>query len=130
MSFGPLANVVVADAGPLIALARSASLTILTAVFARTLMTRTILNECLARSDRPDANMIRSAVDSGWLEVVPEVTPAGTWGIDAGETSAIGVARTLGVGLLMDDRAGRRIAASPCSFGATIGTTVPASSSP
>jgi predicted nucleic acid-binding protein len=105
-----LAEVVVADAGPLIALARIGALLTLRAVFSRTLVTSTVFNECVARPDRPDGALIQSAVDSGRLELVPAPVPAPDWGLDAGEASAIQVARDLGAGLLMDDRAGRRVA--------------------
>jgi len=106
-----LADIVVADAGPLIALARIAGLGMLQAIFQRTLITRTVLDECVARPDRPDGLLIQSAVDCGWLELAAEVTPAEDWGLDAGETSAINLARARNVGILMDDRAGRRVAA-------------------
>lgn len=106
----PLDKVVVADAGPLIGLSRVTSLSVLPAVFARTLVTQTVLDECLARPDRPEGPLIQSAVDSGWLEMAAEVVPPADWGLDAGETSAIATARDLGAGLLIDDRAARRIA--------------------
>ena len=86
------------------------SLSVLPAVFARTLITRTVLEECLARPDRPEGAPIQSAVDSGWLSVVSEVAPPSDWALDAGETSAIAAARDLGAGLLIDDRAARRVA--------------------
>ena len=57
-------------------------------------------------------------MSSGWLELVTEEPHApADWGLDAGETSAIQVARDLGAGLVMDDRAGRRIASG---FGAPV----------
>ncbi len=55
-----MVDVVVADAGPLIGLSRVVSLSVLPAVFARTLITRTVLEECLARPDRPEGVLIQS----------------------------------------------------------------------
>ena len=106
----PSAKVVVADAGPLIGLSRVVSLSILPAVFARTLITRTVLEECLARPDRPEGALIQSAADSGWLNLVTDAAPPSGWELDAGETSAMATARDLGAGLLIDDRAARRVA--------------------
>jgi uncharacterized protein len=108
----PSVSVVVADAGPLIALSRVTDLSVLRAVFTRALVTRTVLDECLARPDRPEGAHIQAAVDAGWLELVADAESAADWGLDAGETSAIAVARTLGAGLLLDDRAARRVASA------------------
>ncbi len=101
---------VVTDAGPLIALARVLDLASLPAVFTQVLVTPTGLDACLVRADRPETGPIRAAVDAGWLERVAEVSPRGDWGLGAGETSAIDIALSRGLGVLMDDRARRRIA--------------------
>lgn len=42
--------------------------------------------------------------------LVAEVAPPLDWALDAGKASAIATARDLGTGLLIDDRAARRVA--------------------
>ncbi len=109
-------RVVIADAGPLIALARIESLGLLRALFGRVCITATVRDEILpADSGFPDAGLLARTLAEGWIEVVDE--PSDGWrplnpGIDAGEASAICAAcrwRDAGdaVLLVMDDRAGR-----------------------
>ena len=106
----PSAEVVVADAGPLIALARIDALNLLAGVFEQTLVTDTVLAECLARPDRPEGVAIRAATEAGWL-IQEADPPAGPdWGLGAGETSALGLALARGAVILADDRAARRVA--------------------
>lgn len=105
-----MAEVVVADAGPLIALARVIDLALLPEVFARALVTETVLSECLVRDDRPEGAVISAAIGNGWLIRLPDPPLDTDWGLGPGEASAIAAARARGAGLLMDDRAGRRIA--------------------
>jgi predicted nucleic acid-binding protein len=106
----PSVDVIVADAGPLIALARIKSLPLLRAVFARTLVTETVVAECLAGPDRPDRAAISSAVDERWLQVISGIAAETDWGLDAGEASTIAAALARRAGVIMDDRAGRRVA--------------------
>jgi predicted nucleic acid-binding protein len=109
-------KVVIADAGPLIALARADALPLLHALFGRVHITRTVLNEILpVDSAFPDAELLMQTLDEGWIEVM-DVDSAG-WqpmnpGVDAGEASAIHAAcveQEAGnaVLLIIDDRAGR-----------------------
>lgn len=105
-----MVEAVVADAGPLIALARIQGLPLLRAVFARTLVTETVLGECLAGRDRPGGAAISAAVDDGWLLVIPGAAAASDWDLDAGEASTIAAALAPRYGVIMDDRAGRRVA--------------------
>lgn len=109
-------RVVIADAGPLIALARVDSLVLLRGLFGRVCVTATVRDELLpAASSFPDADLLARTLAEGWIEVVD--TPQGEWkplnpGVDAGEASAIHTAsvwRDAGdaVLLVMDDRAGR-----------------------
>jgi predicted nucleic acid-binding protein len=110
-------RVVIAGAGPLIALARIESLRLLPKLFARVCITRAVRDEILpAGASFPDAAALSRALAEGWIDVVDESLD-GEWkplnpGIDAGEASAIALAcrwRDAGdeVLLVMDDRAGR-----------------------
>ncbi|GHU07539.1 DUF3368 domain-containing protein [Betaproteobacteria bacterium] len=111
-------RVVIADAGPLIALARINSLNLLRDLFGRVLITRTVKDEILppATVGRfTDAEVLSHTLDEGWIEVFD--IPLNDWkplnpGVDPGEGSAIHAAcnwRDAGdaVLLVMDDRAGR-----------------------
>lgn len=109
-------HVVIADAGPLIALARIDALHILRDLFGRVHITRIIHGEILPSAGCfVDATSLTQALVDGWIEIV-EVDMAG-WqplnpGVDPGEASAIHIAclwREAGdaVLLLIDDRAGR-----------------------
>ncbi|MFT3803288.1 MAG: DUF3368 domain-containing protein [Burkholderiaceae bacterium] len=109
-------RVIIADAGPLIALARIDSLSVLRRLFGRVCVTRTVHDEILPPGhDFPDARLFSRALADGWIEVLDE--PPGDWhplnpGVDAGEASAIHAAcywRDSGntALLVIDDRAGR-----------------------
>lgn len=104
-------RVVVADAGPLIALGRLDLLHLLTMLFQEVQVPRTVLTECLARPLQADAQRIRAAVAAGALQLC-DATPVQVDGLDAGESAAIGRALEIGAGLLADDLAARRHAQS------------------
>jgi predicted nucleic acid-binding protein len=110
-------RIVIADAGPLIALARISSLDLLRRLFGRVCMTATVRDEILPTAAIfPDAALLLRTLNEGWIDVVDTTTPS-DWqplnpGVDAGEASAIYAAcrwREAGdrVLLVMDDRAGR-----------------------
>ncbi len=109
-------RVVIADAGPLIALARIEALDLLRQLFGRVFITTTVRNEILpVRAAFADAELLVSALFEGWINVVEMPTsddkPLNP-GIDAGEASPLQVAkhwREAGDAVLvvMDDRAGR-----------------------
>ncbi len=107
---------VIADAGPLIALARIESLDLFQDLFGRVYITTTVRDEVLPDARCfPDIEPLTRALAVGWIEVVEE--PMNEWrplnpGVDVGEASAIHLAyrwRDSGdsVLLVMDDRAGR-----------------------
>jgi predicted nucleic acid-binding protein len=109
-------RVVIADAGPLIALARIDSLGLLRGLFGQVSITTTVRDEILpAASTFPDTDLLTHTLAEDWIKVVD--APLGDWrplnpGIDAGEASSIHTAcrwRDAGdaVLLVMDDRAGR-----------------------
>jgi predicted nucleic acid-binding protein len=109
-------RVVIADAGPLIALVRVDALGLLPGLFGRIYITQAVRAEILpAGAPFADAALLTRALREGWLETVD--MPMDGWrplnpGVDAGEASAIRAAcRWRGEGsqvlLIMDDRAGR-----------------------
>ena len=111
MSLPPSAiSVVVADAGPLIALGRLDRLALLTAVFQQVQVPHVVLAECLLRRDLADARRIEAALANGWLLPCdgPSVEAAG---LGVGERAAIGRAQEIGAALLADDQAARACAA-------------------
>lgn len=107
----PTSNrLVVADTGPLIALARLELLELLPALFQQVYLTPTVLSECEAKPDCGEGVRIRLAVDAGRLELLAPREALPRWGIDPAETSAIALALEQGAGVLMDDKAGRSVA--------------------
>jgi predicted nucleic acid-binding protein len=127
-------RVVLADAGPLIGLARIERLQLLRALFATVWITDVIAAELglTAAGDNPPSLpgtvLLQEACDQGWLRVARPCTLPWTPlnpGVDAGEASAIGAAlqrRASGdeVLLVIDDRCGR--AEARCQGLAVIGT--------
>ncbi|MGF1545919.1 MAG: DUF3368 domain-containing protein [Thiotrichales bacterium] len=101
---------VAADTGPLIALARVRLLDLLPALFERVVLPPMVLSECVARPDRGEGELVRAAIDAGWLEVLAPRGEPPVWGIDPGETSALLLAQETGARLLIDDKAGRSVA--------------------
>lgn len=104
-------KLVIADAGPLIAFARLHQIGLLPQIFDRVFVTDVVFAECAGRADFPESPLIREAVYKKQLELctAPDFS-AYAQKIDAGEASAIAVAIEYGCGVLMDDKAGRRMA--------------------
>ncbi|NMG70195.1 DUF3368 domain-containing protein [Parazoarcus communis] len=98
-------SVVVADAGPLIALGRLNRLDLLPFLFSDVQVTATVLDECLARPDLPDAKRITDALSAGLIRRCPDALSTDDGPLDPGESSAIARANEIGAGLLLDDRA-------------------------
>ena len=114
-------RIVIADAGPLIALARIDSLALLRGLFGVVCITTTVRDEILpAASTFPDTDLLTRTLAEGWVEIVD--TPQDDWkplnpGVDPGEADSIHNAciwRDAGdaVLLVMDGRAGRSEARS------------------
>jgi predicted nucleic acid-binding protein len=109
-------RVVIADAGPLIALARIEALGLLRQLFGRVCITIAVRDEILpAKPGFPDADLLSSTLAQGWIDILDWPTsdfkPLNP-GVDAGEASAIHAANQLReqgntVLVVMDDRAGR-----------------------
>lgn len=114
-------RIVIADAGPLIALARLDRLVLLRELFDEVAMCDAVAREVLDGGEFTDATRIRSAIDQGWLRVqaiafaLPDVADSGLAGLGAGESSSILWAMTLRDAgletlLLVDDRQAREAA--------------------
>jgi len=117
-------RLVLADAGPLIGLARIKRLKLLRDLFATIWITEVIAAELGLTADDsaahsfPGRPILQEACDQGWLRVAqPERPKTDSWyplnpGVDAGEASAIALAiqkrdADHDVLLLIDDRCGR-----------------------
>lgn len=108
--------VVIADAGPLIALSRISKLSILKDLFGDIWITAEIRDEVLPVQNFPGTAEIAEAIRAGWIHIDategnrrPPTNP----GVDVGEASALALAEDLvGSLVIMDDRAGRAEAKS------------------
>ena len=105
----------VADAGPLIALARIERLSLLQRLFGDGLVPPAVHREIGVDSGRPGATAIRHALCAGWLQVVPPEDDAHMAGfarvLDAGEAEALALCLQQDVRfLLIDDAKGRKVA--------------------
>ena len=120
-------RVVIADAGPLIGLARIDRLGLLQGLFGQITVTPQIAQELLAGGPFPDTQIFRNALTQPWLQTVDLDTllpgggqdPCRDWmhlhQIDLGEASAMVLAQHLAtqgtrVLLVMDDFRGRNAA--------------------
>lgn len=105
-------KIVIADAGPLIAFARVQQLGLLAQMFERVLVTDEVIAECTVRPDFAESQAIQAAFKNQLLHrcTAPASQFESALHVDAGEASAIAVAIELGCGVLMDDKAGRRMA--------------------
>jgi len=108
-----MAGVVIADASPLIALARLNGLAWLQALFGQVLATEVVLAEVLTGRFPESEAPIAEAIQSGWLRVATTV-PSGPAlpDLDEGEAASIRLALASGpqVVLLIDERASREVA--------------------
>jgi predicted nucleic acid-binding protein len=104
---------VVADSGPLIALAVLESLHLPGQLWGQLLVPQTVLDECIGLAHKTGAQQIRHAVEAGLIEVRADALPddelPGSH-LDPGESQAIRLARHLRAVLLMDERRGRKTA--------------------
>ncbi len=112
-----MTGIVVADAGPLIGLARVRRLDLLQGLYGSVLIPPAVHDELQVSSGRPGAIQLKSALERGWLQV--HNLPAGSDKslaeliliLDAGEAETILLAEQVGCRfLLIDDRRGRHIA--------------------
>ena len=108
---------VVADTGPLIALARVERLELLPRLYERVIVPSAVHAELALDSDRPGARVLAAAFNAGWI-TVEAVTDSALVRelarlLDPGEAEAIALAEQEAARfLLVDDARGRRIARS------------------
>lgn len=110
-------GIVVADAGPLIALARVDQLSLLAALYGQIVMPESVLRELRLESHRPGARLLSDGFARGLLRTYP--LPADSEAdlarlrqvLDACESAAILLAQALACRfLLIDERRGRAMA--------------------
>jgi predicted nucleic acid-binding protein len=105
--------VIIADAGPLIALAKINQLDLLQQLFSEVLLTESVKKEVLALQSN-DALLIKEAIDNGWLKCVadPTLKTMVSRSLGLGEKTAIEFALQVQEDalLIMDDLLARKIA--------------------
>jgi predicted nucleic acid-binding protein len=121
---------IVADSGPLIALARIGQLHLLRDLFRTVLIPQAVATECLAGENRPGSRAIAQALKQGWLKkqrLSARIQLLGRPAMGEGENAAITLAHRLRSRLLADDKAARKIAsASGVPVVGTVGVLVEA----
>ena len=108
-----MAAIVIADASPLIALARVGGLSWLEQLFTEVMVTEVVLAEVLTGRYPATEAPIRQALTAGWLQTVAiATTEPALPDLDEGEASSIRLAlsRNGPALLLIDERSGRAVA--------------------
>lgn len=101
-------SIVVADAGPLIALSSSRQLLILSKLFRTVFLPSVVLKELRLNESRAGVAPLAEAVQAAtWLRIADPENRGAITGLDAGETAAIHLAREKQCPLLIDERRGR-----------------------
>jgi predicted nucleic acid-binding protein len=104
----------VADSGPLIALARLGLLSLPAQLFREALVTATVWHEVSREPHAAELQALNAAVQAGQLHVVGDpiglVLPVPAPRIDDGERSAIALALNVGAAVLVDEKRGRAVA--------------------
>jgi predicted nucleic acid-binding protein len=107
-------RLLVADSGPLIALAKLRRLDLPAAIYPSVWVPATVLQECTRTGIFPDAMAIEAALSAGWLHACEDAPADGhpaLLRLDAGERAAITLAlQQEGADLLIDEAAGRQAA--------------------
>jgi predicted nucleic acid-binding protein len=104
-------KLIVADAGPLIALSRIGKLHVLSSLFTSVLVPSSVLEELRLHENRPGVEQLALAyAKQKWFRSVspPDLRPI--QGLDKGECAAIHLAEHLKCPLLVDERRGRTAA--------------------
>ncbi|HWV16175.1 MAG TPA: DUF3368 domain-containing protein [Cellvibrio sp.] len=113
MSWSNLTNdqLLVADTGPLLALARVDFLEHLSRLFDSVFITQSVLSECLVKPERLDAKLIQEALESGWFIAVPDplISPSLNL-LDCGEQTVLEFALQNNAVVLIDEKLGRKVA--------------------
>ena len=110
-----MAAIVIADASPLIALARVNGLGWLEELFGQVLVTEEVMAEVLSGGHPAREEPLKAAIASGWLKAVElDSNEPALPDLDEGEAASIRLALVSGPQtlLLIDERAGRAVAAA------------------
>ncbi len=103
----PKTPLIVADAGPLIALAKTGNLDLLEKLFGEVLIPNAVHKELHIDSSRPGSDALSKAM--AWIRVEEAKEPSKhlLYAIDRGEAEAITLAREKNAVLLIDEKRGR-----------------------
>lgn len=109
-----MTKIIVADTGPLIALAMTHVLPHMPIIFKKVIVPDQVFEEALINIDKPGARMILEAQQKKWI-LTQSVEVSSTFSplielLDLGEAAALTLAKQLEVGVLMDERKGRKVA--------------------
>ena len=112
-----MTRVVIADTGPLIALARIGQLDLLRRLYGRVVVPPAVHTELAIDSNRPGAKALAGVFVAGWVVIEAVTDSSVRWELDQllgpGEAQAIALAEQEDVRfLLIDDARGRRTARS------------------
>lgn len=107
-----MSKLIVADAGPLIALGKLNQLSLLPRLFDRASAPQAVIAECLNDLRLPGALAVQRTLRKKQLHPVanPEGLAPQPFGFDIGERAAILTARRLGAAILVDEKRGRAVA--------------------
>ncbi len=109
-----MGKVVVADTGPLIALALIELLPALPEIFATVYVTDGVVSEATQDDSKPGAREIRIALDNGWLTqrtiTISDAHLDVMEFLDQGEAEVLTLAKKLDAVALIDERRGRKVA--------------------
>jgi predicted nucleic acid-binding protein len=109
-------KLIVSDASPLIVIAKSGLIPVLTRLVEEIIVPHAVYAECTVDIAMPGAQAIRTAVESGRIQVRPDIARQDDGpgdelaGLGAGERAAIHMAAALDCPVLMDERLGRQVA--------------------
>lgn len=107
-------DIIVSDAGPLIALAKTGLIPILKKLFKTVYIPEAVLNELSIFDNKPGAKELKKIIENEeWLKVekvsIPQHSDLALL-LGAGEAEAILLARKMNTVLLIDEKRGRKIA--------------------
>lgn len=112
-----MTGIVVADTGPLIALARAGHLQLLQTLYQEIIITPAVHAELCLGSERPGSKQLANALEQGWLQIKkPSASTTSSLSelvliLDLGEAEAIVLAEEVDCRfLLIDERKGRAVA--------------------
>ena len=107
------ASIIIADASPLIALAKLNRLDLLTALFSTLHVPDTVYSEVTIDQSRSDARVLKSFLAKHFTshgDIECSFTKEISNILDAGEIQALALSRDLECGVLMDEMRGRKVA--------------------